>query len=325
MAQDDIQGQVVDAQGNPVSGAIVELTKSYQSSPTGQEAVQRTTTDSNGNYIFEGHPDGDGTTQEWHVSAYNHDGTAYVNSFNNPGVTAELPSNAIPDSAILHYPFGGRSGSTLVEQLDGQDGTANGLTNVSGNYYVGHAESGDGTDDHGELTTWGTFGSTYLTSDFGIAFTVEGANGSTEGFVGTRNGAAGNNPQRFELGWGNYANAGELEFHLRDGDSQDGDIAVNTDAAFNDGNKYRVFWRKTGNTASDVECYVNNTSESLTTVLDRGTFDNVSDFDNPLYTHAHYVDGSVSRFGDVTLDNLLVYDSPTISDIQADYDIQPWS
>jgi len=101
MAQDDIQGQVVDAQGNPVDGAIVELTKSYQSSPTGQEAVQRTTTDSNGNYIFEGHPDGDGTTQEWHVSAYNHDGTAYVNSFNNPGVTADLPSNTIPDSAIL--------------------------------------------------------------------------------------------------------------------------------------------------------------------------------------------------------------------------------
>jgi len=34
------------------------------------------------------------------VSCYNHDGTAYVNSFNNPGVTADLPSNAIPDSAL---------------------------------------------------------------------------------------------------------------------------------------------------------------------------------------------------------------------------------
>jgi hypothetical protein len=100
MAQDDIQGQVVDAQGNPVDGAIVELTKSYQSSPLDEQVVRRTTTDANGNYIFEFHPDGDGTTQEWHVSCYNHDGTAYVNSFNNPGVTADLPSNAIPDSVV---------------------------------------------------------------------------------------------------------------------------------------------------------------------------------------------------------------------------------
>jgi hypothetical protein len=34
------------------------------------------------------------------VSCYNHDGTAYVNSFNNPGVTADLSSNAIPDSVL---------------------------------------------------------------------------------------------------------------------------------------------------------------------------------------------------------------------------------
>lgn len=101
MAQDDIQGQVVDPSGNPVSGAIVELTKSFESNPVEEQTVLRTTTDSNGNYIFEFHPDGDGTTQDYHVSCYNHDGTAYVNSFNNPGVTADLPSNAIPDSVLV--------------------------------------------------------------------------------------------------------------------------------------------------------------------------------------------------------------------------------
>jgi len=157
MAQDDIQGQVVDAQGNPVSGAIVELTKSYQSSPTGQEAVQRTTTDSNGNYIFEGHPDGDGTTQEWHVSAYSHDGTAYVNSFNNPGVTADLPSNAIPDSGDLHA----RYDATELSLSDGDpvstwsDATGNGydLNASGGPAYVASALNGnpvvrfDGVDD----------------------------------------------------------------------------------------------------------------------------------------------------------------------------------
>jgi len=118
MAQDDIQGQVVDGSGNPVSGAIVELTLSYQASPTDEQVVRRVTTDSNGNYIFDYHPDGDGTTQEWHVSAYSHDGTAYVNSFNNPGVTAELPSNAIPDS--VEYQFSASSVS------DGSDWTSEG-------------------------------------------------------------------------------------------------------------------------------------------------------------------------------------------------------
>lgn len=101
MAQDDIQGQVVDPSGNPVSGAIVELTKSFESNPVEEQTVLRTTTDSNGNYIFEFHPDGDGTTQDYHVSCYNHDGTAYVNSFNNPGVTADL--SALPDSVVDNF------------------------------------------------------------------------------------------------------------------------------------------------------------------------------------------------------------------------------
>jgi len=100
MAQDDIQGQVVDPSGNPVSGAIVELTKSFESNPVEKQTVLRTTTDSNGNYIFESHPDGDGTTQDYHVSCYNHDGSAYVNSFNNPGVTADLRESFIPDVSV---------------------------------------------------------------------------------------------------------------------------------------------------------------------------------------------------------------------------------
>jgi len=151
MAQDDIQGQVVDAQGNPVSGAIVELTKSYQSSPTGQEAVQRTTTDSNGNYIFTGHQEGDGTTQEWHVSCYNHDGTAYVNSFNNPGVTADLPSNAIPDSAVAHGVASDYDGSKWVADVgpDIPDNSGNPTqTSVTNNGETFDVVRYDGSNDN---------------------------------------------------------------------------------------------------------------------------------------------------------------------------------
>jgi len=105
MTDQDIQGTVTDSNGDPVSGAIVELTKSYQTNPQNEQVVLRTTTDSNGNYVFNYHPDSDETSQEWHVSAYSHDGSSYLNSFNNPGVTADLPSTAIPDSGISHWNF----------------------------------------------------------------------------------------------------------------------------------------------------------------------------------------------------------------------------
>jgi len=149
MAQDDIQGQVVDGAGNPVDGAIVELTKSYQSSPLNEQVVRRTTTDANGNYIFEFHPDGDGTTQEWHVSAYNHDGTTYVNSFNNPGVTADLRSNAIPDSGLLHeWTISEGSGTTVEDSAGSNDLSVSGATWEAGsNFYDGQGLDHDGNDD----------------------------------------------------------------------------------------------------------------------------------------------------------------------------------
>jgi len=144
MAQDDIQGQVVDPSGNPVSGAIVELTRSFESNPVEKQTVLRTTTDSNGNYIFEFHPDGDGTTQDYHVSCYNHDGTAYVNSFNNPGVTADLPSNVIPDSGISQWEFE-QDLTDSWGNLDLTDSTSAGYTTNAqqGSY----AKLFDGTDD----------------------------------------------------------------------------------------------------------------------------------------------------------------------------------
>ena len=153
MAQDDIQGQVVDGAGNPVEDAIVELTRSYQSNPADEQVVLRTTTDSNGEYRFFYHPDGDGTTQEWHVSAYSHDGTAYVNSFNNPGVTAELPSNAIPDSVIHQYQFNSGSGATITDVTGSDDlslfGTYTWLSDGI-NFNGGYAE---GVKDYSALYT----------------------------------------------------------------------------------------------------------------------------------------------------------------------------
>jgi len=159
MAQDDIQGQVVDGSGNPVSGAIVELTRSYQASPTDEQVVRRVTTDSNGNYIFEEHPDGDGTTQEWHVSAYSHDGTAYVNSFNNPGVTADLPEFAIPDGLVDNFegvpdgPYA--SGDDITTYYAGDTGDVQRVptTIMGGDVGLGVNDGGFGFPDSDGITS----------------------------------------------------------------------------------------------------------------------------------------------------------------------------
>ena len=101
MADTDIQGTVTDQSGNPVSGAVVELTLADADASTTEQTVIRTTTDSNGNYIFDqgSHPDASSSTDEWHVSAYYWDGSAWVPAVNRPGVVADLQSD-IPDSVV---------------------------------------------------------------------------------------------------------------------------------------------------------------------------------------------------------------------------------
>jgi len=113
------------------------------------------------------------------VSAYNHDGTTYVNSFNNPGVTADLPSNAIPDSVVVQYrgseftqgnntwpadvgPDMSMTGDPQTETLqNGQDGVR-----------------GDGTDDFGSWDPPTSLEGSSLQS-FSIEFSVQFTTGGT--------------------------------------------------------------------------------------------------------------------------------------------------
>jgi hypothetical protein len=93
MASDDIQGQVTDSNGNAVTNAVVALWS--QSNPNN---VVTTQADASGNYLFEDHPDGDGTSQNWHLAAYDpSDGTRQFPSLHS--VSAQLLP-AIPDSVV---------------------------------------------------------------------------------------------------------------------------------------------------------------------------------------------------------------------------------
>ena len=265
MAQDDIQGQVVDAQGNPVDGAIVELTKSYQSNPADEQVVLRTTTDSNGEYRFFYHPDGDDTTQEWHVSAYSHDGTAYVNSFNNPGVTAELRSNAIPDSVVAQY-F-----ATSYTQGDAtwQDqATSDGAQDVSLSGDPQPSSLSDGADaiafdtsDHG-LHTVPVSGSDL--NSFSLEFALSWTHDRDEIAYG---GVDSQNGQFFQLrinideSFG--SDPGNFYFRIRDTDSNQLGVSLDGAPSLNDGARHDIIVRVNDASQNDIDVIIDGALVSV--------------------------------------------------------------
>ena len=234
--------------------------------------------------------------------------------------------DAIPDSALLHFPFGERSDSTLVEELEGADGTAVGLTNISGDFRGGFAEDGDGTDDYGDLGDWSVvdFGAdldttwtvlfTFKTTDdevylFGARDDVEG--GATGFQVGLGRGTGG-------------VGSGELEFFISD--TNDDRLVISTDSAFNDGNKHRGAFVKRGNSASDLEIWIDGSEVSTTTHDDTG-LTTTHNFSGLVASHARgRGDGSVNSPADSVIDNPIPCGSDlTSSEIQDDHERQPWS
>jgi len=292
MAQDDIQGQVVDPSGNPVSGAIVELTRSYESNPVEEQTVLRTTTDSNGNYIFEEHPDGDGTTQDYHVSCYNYDGTAYVNSNNNPGVSAALPEFDIPDSVVHQYPVSTFTTSTWSDNVGSADMTVNGL---SANTFGNGEDSvlGDGSSDHGLVTN----GPRDLPSNetFGVAFTIEYT--SLGGHVFAATDGSGDN--RFRVLDEPFFDSSSGELNIEVSDRNSNGLVVETNDAFDDGNPHAVVINKTSN--SNFDFYVDDMTSSVATSKFRDNGFNHNNY-NPtketdLAFFSNTLDGSVFKHG----------------------------
>jgi hypothetical protein len=104
MADTDITGTVFDESGSPQAGATVALMLTESESE-----VVYTTTDSNGDYQFVSHPDGDGSPKEWHVVGYYEDNNGQYNGFSEPYVLAEINnsapsapgSNAFPETSTF--------------------------------------------------------------------------------------------------------------------------------------------------------------------------------------------------------------------------------
>ena len=230
----------------------------------------------------------------------------------------------IPDSAVLHYPMIDRSNNTIIETLEGADGTAQGTTNVSNNWHEGYAEDGDGNEDYIELTNWSVvdFGSS-LTSNWSILITTETSNGNDVWIMGNDSGP---DDMLFRLTIGHKnAGEGELSYDMRD---ENGNILeVSTNNRFDDGDKHRIVWNKTGNNADDLEIWVDGSKQDVSIHEDED-FSTVSNFNDFVALMSRNTDTGIADDGrnfEGVLDNLIVCnDSLDSSEISDDYQDQPW-
>lgn len=228
--------------------------------------------------------------------------------------SAGLGGSAIPDAAIHQWLFKEGSADTVADEIGSADGTLDsGISWVSGTWREGYALQGDGSSQV-TLTTLDDFAAV-LDSGFAVALTYQSTNN------GQLFGAQGST---YTAGLTTEAAFGESggAINWRQGDGSD-TIRVYTDNAYTDGSKYRVVLNQTSNTASDIEFWVNG-SEVSTTVDISGAMDGIGTFDTAF--SFFNINGNANTPLDGTLDAPLLTDAPlTQSEIQSDYDRQPWS
>jgi hypothetical protein len=242
-------------------------------------------------------------------------------TFDIDSQTIEIEVTDIPDRAIHRWKINEGSGTTLSDSIGSANGTVNGSTWVSNNWTGGYALDGNGTDNYIDVGTLGNFGSN-MDSDFAIALTLKTTNGNGRfcGIDDDPNGAF----TAFYLTIGDYVSEGQVNFLVRDEDQNE--ISITTDDRFDDGSQYRFIFNKTSNNESGLEIWA-NASEESTSDFRTESFSNPANFNNPVYFQAYSKagEGDLSNV-DCIIDDIIIFDdalAPT--QIQDDYDRQPWS
>ena len=233
--------------------------------------------------------------------------------------------DAIPDSALYHYPFLERSNSTVVEELENEDATAQGTTNVSNNWWEGFAEDGDGTD----YIEFPQAISDWVAPNNGqsrwLAFTLEGQPSANDNIFSVQD----TSPSPSE-NWRvrDSGSGGDLEIFLSDDNGDSLQVSTNSTVIGATG-KHRVVCNLiTLDGTTDVEIWVNG-SETTTTVDRDGTFNgsfSSNRMDPILFGRTD--NGSATPSYDGVVDNVILGQLGTTlsaSEIQDDYDVQPWS
>jgi hypothetical protein len=237
------------------------------------------------------------------------------------GQTVEIEVTDIPSSAIYHYPISEGSGSAIFEKIQGDNGTINGLNWVSNGWYGNFALDGVGSYNSTELTTLDKFFEA-LDSDCSILFTIQTTDSESDIMSNEVNPGGNSFFHLATRGFGQTSD-GTLSVSLFD-DSGDG-LVLDSNSRIDDGTKKRLVINKTGNTASDIEIYINGNKDGTVIDIDQ-SFSNTSTVSKPVYTHARNSGNGINKNINAILDNLIFTNSSlTSSEIQGDYDNQPWS
>jgi len=227
-----------------------------------------------------------------------------------------------PSSAIHRWKLDDVASGTATDSIGSADGTVNGVSSVSGDYQGGSAGDGDGVDDYIDTTTLGSFGLN-MTSDFAIAFTLDGFTDTSRSHVA---GVVNSTDSTFLLIRLAAVKDGDIQMIVSDKNGEDIDAATDSGSLIDDGGKYRVVINKTGNDGTDIEIWINKTEESSSPVFTQNNFQNPTDFDGNFALFARNNAGTIEENLDAILDDVIIYnDSLSSSEIQDDYNIQPWT
>lgn len=316
MANDDIQGTVTDGSGNPVQGATVAL---FLNNGNDGDAVLYTTTDANGNYLFDRHPQGNGMSQEWHITAYNEDGSGQFNSLSKPYVTASL-RETIPDSVEMQY-YGttwSQGDTTWLDEKSNRDMSLTGDFQDATLSDDTEALSSDGTDDHGETTLPSTLEGTALVS-FSAELAFEYTSSDFHRLTGVRNTIGG---QWFHISVGADANAGldsgNMYVTLDDQDGSRLQFGPSSNPNLNDGIRHNVSVIINDSSQNDVEMIIDGSSVDLTFDTTENP-DNFGPWSYNLGTFASNNSGTIENYFDGKIGAIRWHDLAITEQTISDY------
>lgn len=201
---------------------------------------------------------------------------------------------------------------SVADSIAGEDGAVNGVSAVDGPWAGESAGQGDGTDDYIAVSPLSTFTQNLDTNcaiGFSISFTSDDDGNTILGVRETTD------DQIFAVGQFVDPGVGELGLFLRDDSGND--VSVRTDSSFNDGSEYRFVINKTGNSASDVSIWANQSEQITTNSRDDG-ISSFSSMDNDLFLFATNDEGSGNSHFDGIIDDICLFsDSLTQSEIES--------
>jgi len=234
---------------------------------------------------------------------------------------------AIPDSEanqkLIHRWYLSEASAPFVDQIGSADGSNNGTTQVTGDYFDGAAREGDGVDDYIETTTLGMFGAQRENGDFAYAFTIVPTDVTDDSFIaGSNNASFGNGQIVGNIRFAGAGNSGEIT--LREHDANDNRMVVRSETGhMANGNPYRVVINAVGNDATNWEIYINQTDRT-NNVEDNDGLSNCENLDHPYPFFCRNDNTNIREFGNFILDDFCIFDD-SLTTTEAQSYTNPWS